>query len=145
MSTDSNAIAVLMMVGGGIYFTLATVHAIYTWLDTRNPRRLVPDDPELSLAMAGSGVRLARGRMSMWDAWIGFNYSHSLGGILLGALALAAPFAPSPLPPLAFALFAAFSGLYLVVGLRYWFRIPTTGIAVATACFLAAWLLAVAA
>ncbi len=143
MNTSSIAITVLMVLGGAIYLALAGLHAIYTWLDARNPRRLAPVDPKLREAMTASGVRLAPGTMSMWDAWIGFNYSHSFGGILLGAIAVAAPFAPWPLPPLAFALFAAFSGLYLAVGLRYWFRIPTTGIGIATACFLAAWLLAI--
>lgn len=140
----SSLVCVLMIAGGGIYVLLAGLHAIFTYLDTRNPRRLVPADRAVMEAMAGTGVRLARGRTSMWDAWIGFNYSHSFGGILLGALAIAAPFAPQPLPPLAFALFAAFSALYLVVGLRYWFRVPIAGIAIATACFLSAWLISLA-
>lgn len=135
-----------MIAGGSIYIFLAGLHAIYTYLDIRNPRRLVPEDPALREAMTRSGVRLARGRgtMSMWDAWIGFNFTHSFGGILLGVLAVAAPFAPWALPPTVPALFAAFSALYLVVGLRWWFRTPTTGIAIATACFLAAWVFALA-
>ena len=34
--------------------------------------------------MANSALRLSDGRTDMWRAWIGFNFSHSLGVLLLG-------------------------------------------------------------
>jgi hypothetical protein len=33
------------------------------------------------------------------------------------------------------------SGLYLLLGLQYWFRTPIAGIAASLACFVASWVL----
>ena len=81
--------SVLLGIGGVIFVLLGLLHALYTFLDTRRPRRLVPDDPAVSAAMARSHLRLTRGRTTMWQAWVGFNFSHSLGVVLFGALSTA--------------------------------------------------------
>ena len=80
--------SVLLGIGGGIYVVLGLLHALYTFLDIRRPRRLVPDDSAVSAAMARSHLRLTRGRTTMWQAWVGFNFSHSLGVVLFGALGI---------------------------------------------------------
>jgi len=123
----------LFVIGGAIFVVLGLLHALYTLLDLRRPRRLVPVDAEVMRAMQGTGVRLARACAgSMWQAWVGFNLSHSLGAIVFGAWAassgswLAVPAA----------------ALYLAIGWRCWFWIPNTGIAMATLCFAAAALFA---
>jgi hypothetical protein len=74
----------------------------------------------------------------MWKAWIGFNASHSLGAMVFAAfyliLAIGHPQLLRDSP--AFVVLALATGLaYLAVAFKYWFRIPLTGIAVATACF----------
>ena len=69
----------LLELGGGIFLLLGILHALYTFLDIREPRRLVPQEPSVALAMVESPVRLARGGTTMWRAWVGFNFSHSLG------------------------------------------------------------------
>jgi hypothetical protein len=79
-------IAFLVIIGGVVFGVLGALHAIYTALDLRNPRRLVPDDPSVAHAMANSALRLSRGGTDMWRAWIVFNFSHSLGVLLVGAL-----------------------------------------------------------
>src|ERR1700756_5995905 len=79
-------VAFLLMFGGAVFSVLGTLHAVYTLLDLRNPRRLVPVDPSVAHAMANSALRLSGGRTDMWRAWIGFNFSHSLGLLLVGAL-----------------------------------------------------------
>jgi len=84
------ATSLLLYTGGGIFVVLGLLHAIYTFADIRRPRRLVPDDPAVSAAMHRSHLRLARGRTTMWQAWVGFNFSHSLGVVLFGALSVAA-------------------------------------------------------
>jgi hypothetical protein len=81
-------IAILLMVGGAVFGVLGGVHAIYTVLDLRDPRRLVPVDPSVAHAMANLALRLSGGRTDMWRAWIGFNFSHSLGVLLLAAVAI---------------------------------------------------------
>jgi hypothetical protein len=75
---------------------------------------------------------------SMWDAWIGFNASHSLGAILLAALylLLAAMHMDVLVSSKAFVVLGVAAGLaYLYLAHTYWFRIPFVGIAIATSCF----------
>ncbi len=78
----------------------------------------------------------------MWQAWVGFNFSHSLGVVLFGALCLAAGAAITPLslPGWVLLLLAAIGLLYVVIAALYWFRIPIAGAAIGTACLFAAWL-----
>jgi hypothetical protein len=133
---------VLLDLGGGIFVLFGLLHASYTALDIRRPRRLVPDDPAVSDAMARSQLRLARGGTTMWRAWVGFNFSHSLGAALFGALCI---FAGAVVGTVAIAgwmlfLLPAVALIYLVLGVLYWFRTPVAGIAIATVCLLAAWL-----
>ena len=134
MTTPS---AMLYTVGGAIFCVLGTVHAVYVLMDLQHPRRLVPADPALIAAMAGSRVRLAGNATDMWRAWIGFNLSHSLGALLFGATAIAWPAIASGYAPLAW-LPAAVAAVYLTIGLRYWFRVPSVAIAAATVAFAVA-------
>ncbi len=134
-------IAILVMVGGAVFGALGALHALYTLLDLRNPRRLVPDDRAVVRAMANSAVRLSRGGTDMWRAWIGFNFSHSLGVLLFAALAIWAGVYIRTLPAGVLPALVLIGCIYLVLALRYWFRIPAIGIAVGTGCFAAAWVL----
>ena len=120
---------------------LGGLHAIYTVLDLRNPRRLVPVDPSVAQAMANSALRLPRGGTDMWRAWIGFNLSHSLGLLLFAALAAWAGFRVNTLPVGIMPVLTLIGCIYLVLAMRYWFRIPAIGVAIGTGCFAAAWLL----
>jgi hypothetical protein len=134
--------SVLLGIGGGIFVVLGLLHALYTFLDTRRPRRLVPDDPAVSAAMARSHLRLTRGRTTMWQAWVGFNFSHGLGVVLFGALSIAigAIIAKVAVPGLILLSLFAIGLIYVVIGALYWFRIPIAGAAVGTTCLLLAWL-----
>jgi len=69
----------------------------------------------------------------MWDAWLGFNLSHSLGAILFGVVCTNMT-AKSWL-----AFLAMVSVIYLVLAIRFWFNLPAIAIATATACLLIAW------
>jgi hypothetical protein len=132
----------LLEFGGGIFLLLGILHALYTFLDIREPRRLVPQEPSVALAMAESSLRLARGGTTMWRAWVGFNFSHSLGAILFGMLCIGAGLVLGTLVLPAWILFVLVLIALLYVGLSvlYWFRIPTMGIALATVCLVIAWL-----
>lgn len=50
-------IVFLLIFGGVVFGVLGTLQAVYTLLDLRNPRRLVPDDPSVARAMANSALR----------------------------------------------------------------------------------------
>ncbi len=139
--TPSPMIAILLILGGTVFGVLGGLHAIYTLLDLRNPRRLVPVDPSVAHAMANSAVRLSRGGTDMWRAWIGFNFSHSLGVLLFGALAVWAGSRIKTLPVGIMPALTLIGCVYLVLALLYWFRIPAIGIGIGTGCFAVAWIL----
>lgn len=66
----------------------------------------------------------------MWNAWIGFNLSHSLGAVLFGVLCITAA-----LPVWILVLIAA---IYEVLALKFWFRVPAIAIGIAGASLLIA-------
>ena len=136
-------VGALLCIAGAIYGLLGTLHALYTFLDMRNPRRIVPDDPAVITAMQNSKIRLTRGESTVWQGWVGFNLSHSLGALMFAAACfiVAASFRVFAVSPWALCSLAAVSALYLLMAAQYWFRIPILGTAVATACLAGAWLL----
>ena len=137
----SPMIAILLIFGGTVFGVLGALHAIYTLLDVRNPRRLTPVDPSVARAMANSAVRVSRGGTDMWRAWIGFNFSHSLGLLLFAALAVWAGSRIDTLSVCVIPTLTLIGSVYLVLCLLFWFRIPAIGVAIGTGCFAAAWVL----
>lgn len=85
----------------------------------------------------GDNISLGKPTLAcMWRAWIGFNFSHSLGVVLFGiacthwgdllglsdgALAQVGRFVPTLV-----------GATYFVLAVRYWFRVPVIGIALGT-------------
>jgi hypothetical protein len=136
-------VKLLLDFGGGIFVLLGSLHALYTFLDIRRPRRLVPQDPAVAASMADSHVRLARGGTTMWRAWVGFNFSHSIGAVLFGALCICAGAAlgTAVIPFWTLPVLVVVSIIYLALSVLYWFRVPTAGIAVASLCLLVAWVM----
>ena len=137
-------IASLLILGGAVFGVLGTLHATCTVLDLRNPRLLVPADPSVARAMANSPLRLSGGCTDMWRAWVGFNFSHGLGLLMLAALALWAGSRTNTLPVGIMPALTLIGCVYLVLALLYWFRTPAIGVAIGTGCFAAAWILSLA-
>jgi hypothetical protein len=133
--------AILLILGGTVFGVLGALHAIYTLLDLRNPRRLAPVDPSVAHAMANSALRLSGGRTDMWRAWVGFNFSHSLGVLMVAGLALWAGSRINALPVGIIPALTLIGLMYLVLALLYWFRAPAIGVAIGTGCFAVAWIL----
>ena len=117
----------LLDLGGGIFVLLGSLHALYTFLDIRRPRRLVPQDPAIALAMTASPLRLSRGGTTMWSAWVGFNFSHSMGVVLFGVLCIGAGVVLGAvvIPAWVLLLFVVIALIYLGLSVIYWFRAPT--------------------
>jgi hypothetical protein len=132
----------LLDFGGGVFVLLGLLHALYTYLDIGRPRRLVPQDPAVAQAMAKSNLRLSGTGTTMWSAWVGFNFSHSIGVVLFGAVCIGVGSVLGTVAMPAWILFVlvVIALIYLVVGLLYWFRIPVAGIVLAAVCLLIAWL-----
>jgi len=135
-------IAILLILGGAVFGVLGVLHALYTLLDLRDPRRLAPVDPSVAHAMVNSALRLSGGRTDMWRAWIGFNFSHSLGLLLFAGLAFWAGSRFNTLPAgVIMPVLTLIGCVYLVLALVYWFRAPAIGVAIGTSCFAVAWVL----
>jgi hypothetical protein len=141
INSPSLIVTTLLILGGTVFVALGSLHTVYTLLDLRNPRRLVPANPSVAQAMADSALRLSRGRTDMWRAWVGFNFSHSLGVLLYGALAVWAGFRIKALPASVILVLTMIGCIYLVLALLYWFRSPAIGIAIGTGCFAVAFML----
>jgi hypothetical protein len=127
--------SLLIMASAAIVFVLGALHLIYTF----RGRKLHPRDAETLRTMQQSTLRITR-QATVWQTWIGFNASHSLGLILFaliyGYLALAEPallFGSLFLGGVGLALLLA----YVVIARRYFFSIPFRGIVLATAFFIA--------
>lgn len=132
----------LYIAGGTVFVALGTIHLLYTFWDISRPRRLVPDDPQVIAAMQRSHLRLTRGKTTSWDAWVGFNFSHSFGVIWYGASCIVLGIAPTviALPGHALLLPILAGVILFGLALRYWFKAPAIGIAVGTALLAAGWL-----
>jgi hypothetical protein len=135
------AAKVLILLGASIFGVLGSLHLAYTFFTDR----FLPRERAVIDAMKGTSPVLTR-QTTMWDAWVGFNASHSLGAILLGAfyILLATQHMEVIAQSKSFILLAVAAGaFYLWLAHVYWFRIPFAGIAAATACFVAAFVLLV--
>jgi hypothetical protein len=135
--------SVWFIIGGSLFAILGVVHAVYTLADLSRPRRLVPDDPAVIAAMSSSGLRLAGGGTTMWRAWVGFNFSHSLGLAMFGVACVAVGLSLQSLvlPKAALLVPVAIGFTYFLLAIRYWFRAPAIGVAAGTLCFAIGWLL----
>ncbi|NOQ78398.1 MAG: hypothetical protein GQ546_03250, partial [Gammaproteobacteria bacterium] len=71
---------VFIIVGASIFGISGFVHLIYTFYTNKFDAR----KSSVTAAMKTTSPILTK-ETTMWDAWIGFNASHSLGAILVAA------------------------------------------------------------
>lgn len=125
---------ILIVFGASIFGILGTMHLIYTLFTDK----FEAHDASVTDAMKDTSPILTKDT-TMWNAWIGFNASHSLGAMLFAAIYI-------PLVLFHFSLIQQsiwFSTLpvivgfsYLILAKKYWFRIPFIGILISTFCFV---------
>ena len=126
----------LIVAGALLFGLLGTLHLAYTFFtDNFNAR-----DAATTAAMKATHPVLTR-RTTLWNAWVGFNASHSLGAMLFASVYLVLAIGHMPLlaqsPALVWLAVAGSLG-YLALAQRYWFRTPLIGIALASRCFVIA-------
>lgn len=127
---------ILVIVGACIFGVLGTMHLLYTFFS----RKFEARDASVTEAMKASSPVITK-ETTIWDAWIGFNASHSVGAMLVAAVyvPLAVSYFEIIEQSLWFSLLPTIIGLsYLILAAKYWFRIPLIGISISTACFVAA-------
>lgn len=123
-----------------IFFTLGTIHLVYTFASNK----FSPRDAALEARLREVSPVISRGT-TMWNAWIGFNASHSYGAMLYGLVyGYLAIFRLDVLRAEPFLLVAgaAFLAGFAIVAVRYWFSIPRNGILLSFALYLAGAVLA---
>ena len=125
---------ILWLTGSAIFVLLGLVHMYYTFFTTR----LDPRNTSLIDEMKKDSPRLTR-ETTMWKTWKGFNASHSMGAIFMGLINIIFSTRTFSVVEDSFwiALITIITSLfYLYLARRYWFRVPSVSIAVASCCYL---------
>ena len=127
---------VLIIIGASVFGVLGSVHLAYTFFTNK----FEAFDASVTEAMKTTSPVITK-ETSLWNAWVGFNASHSLGAILVAGLyvPLAAFHMDLVRESIWFSTLPAFIGLsYLVLAKKYWFKIPLIGILLSSICFVGA-------
>ena len=132
-----------LMVGGGL-------HAIASVIDTLRPTYFTPVSSSVKAELEGTTIRLLRmarspGERSMWRIWLGINIGFGLAVFTVGFTWLVIATHDFGLVDRIGAiqpLSIAFSAVFLVVALRFWFYGPVLITGSATVCFSVAAVLA---
>lgn len=114
------------------FIVLGFAHGVYTWIERTRPFKLTPHKPEVREAMKGSTLKI-HPKTNVWRAWLGFNFSHSLGAIVFGVIYLTlatSNFGVITGNALLLWLPVVTAGLFLVLAWQYWFITPLVGIAI---------------
>jgi hypothetical protein len=120
---------------------LGTIHLVYTFFT----KKFFVKDSTVMAGMKTTYPLISRDT-TVWKCWIGFNASHSFGAMFLGLINIyLATSYYSVLEGsffiLSLTLITSFS--YLFLAKKYWFKIPFTGVLIATGCFILSILLIV--
>lgn len=127
---------VLLIFGASIFGVLGAIHLLFTFFTNK----FEAYDSSVNGAMKTTSPVITK-ETSMWDAWVGFNASHSLGAMLVAGfyIPLTVSFFNVIQESVWFSVLPAIIGFsYLILAKKYWFRIPFYGVLISTACFLAA-------
>jgi hypothetical protein len=126
--------SLLLAASALVILGLGCAHLLFTF----RGNKFHPRDSTLMARMQEVSPVISR-KMSMWNAWVGFNASHSFGamlfGLVYGYLALAQPsvlFSSWFLLAVGFALLAG----CVFLGWRYWFSTPFRGIVLSAALYV---------
>jgi hypothetical protein len=132
-----------LLIGAFIFVALGTYHGVLTLRDLWAPSTFTPTDDSVRKAMQESRLALNQS-VNLWDAWMGFNLSHSLALILFGGglIIVGCQYFPafarsSSLQLMAIVVAAA----YVVLSLRFWFWGPAVGTGIGLFCFLSTFLM----
>jgi len=125
----------LVLISAALVGLLGAAHLLIT---LRGPK-LLPRDPSLKPAMERVSPKITR-QTTMWRAWMGFNFSHSMGALLFGLVyGYLALFQGALLFQTVFlqALGLVTLVSYVALARLYWFVTPLIGTSLALLCYLA--------
>lgn len=125
---------ILLIISSIIILLLGVLHLVYTFFTDK----FYPRDTTL-LTTLQSAVPIISSQTTIWKGLLGFNASHSIGFILFGLI-----YSYLAIKHLDFLLdtpFLLFVGLctllsYVILAKIYWFKVPFTGIVIATVFYV---------
>ena len=123
-----------LLAAGGLFVLLGLFHGYLTARSMRQRGALMLASDDLRLSMIAGRTR-ADPSMTIWDAWLGMNWSHSLGLAMFGTAAilfgseLHPLYLSTPLPAL---VLVGLGLAYVGLALRFWFWAPVAGTILAT-------------
>jgi hypothetical protein len=126
----------LIAASAAIFLLLGLAHLMYTFYG----QKLLPQDRDVITRMQGTNLVLTN-ETTLWNAWIGFNASHSLGAILFGAVYGYLSLAHSAFlfqSTFLLSLGLIFLSIYVFLAKRYWFSAPFRGILLSTVLYAVA-------
>ena len=127
---------ILWFTGSTILLALGTLHLYYTFFSGKFAAR----NKAVVTEMKNTSPVLTN-ETTMWNAWIGFNASHSAGVIFIGLIniILVVQYFSVLQNSLVIQLLNITTLIfYCWLARKYWFRIPFTGILITTGCFVTA-------
>lgn len=127
---------ILWLTGSAIFLILGALHLFYTFFTNKFNAR----NKSVTDGMKNTSPVLTK-ETTMWNAWIGFNASHSAGAIFFGIIniLLAAQYFSLLQHSVTIISLTIITVIfYCWLGKKYWFRIPFTGIVIAAGCFISA-------
>ena len=130
---------ILIITGSILLGVLGLIHFLYVL----NTKKFNAFDDKVTTAMQQTTPVLTK-QTSMWQAWLGFNYSHSFGVLWVPLFYI--PMAINHMSVLQqslwlTALLPIIAMVYTVLSKRYWFKVPMVGSMIALLCFSAAFYL----
>lgn len=135
-------IAKYLWILGSIIFTLlGTIHLGYTFFTNK----FSPRNKALENEMKKTSPILT-GQTTMWNAWIGFNASHSSGAMFIGLFNCYIVFKHYTIfqTDNFFFLFNIMTvGFYIWLAKKYWFKIPFAGVTITFFCYIISYVLTV--
>jgi hypothetical protein len=130
----------LVIAGASTFLISGVLHGVLTLQDLSDPHTFTPPDIALRQAMQESSIAI-HPRTNLWKAWLGFNFSHSLGLVMFGGAFLAIGLFYFPLFAQILWLQSGallISATYLILSLKFWFSRPAIGSGIALTCFVIA-------
>lgn len=131
---------ILLAVAGAIVLLMGVGHFVLTLRDVWKPTFFTPTEDSVRLAMQGAELKFDR-RINLWESWLGFNLSHSMGAMMFGGVLLFVALTHLDAFLQSHALQAAAvltAALYLAIAIRFWFWGPVLGISIVLLCILGA-------
>jgi len=134
-------VKLLLIAGSSIFLLLGVMHLVLTLQDLGDePRNFKPQDAALLAAMRRSATAF-HPKINLWNAWLGFHFSHSLGLLMFGgAFLYIGIFYPSVFSGSRFLQLCSIliPAVYVFLSLKFWFAEPAVFSAISTACFILA-------